>query len=175
MSLNPDRVRFSVSLFRSVTEKMADDPRVDILLVDDNPGDVRLISEALEETEFRPGIRHAKDGFEAMQFLRRQPPFENAPKPAIILLDLNLPRKDGRAVLAEIKSDSSLASIPVIVFSGSDAPQDISACYALHANSYIVKPRDLTGLTETVECLTRFWLGCVTLPPDSGPRTWSSS
>ncbi len=175
MSLDPDRVLFSISLFRSVTEKMADEPRVDILLVDDNPGDVRLITEALEETKFRPGILHTKDGLEAMQFLRRQPPFENAQRPAIILLDLNLPRKDGRAVLGEIKSDPGLASIPVIIFSGSDAPQDISACYALHANAYIVKPRDLTGLAETVECLTHFWLGCVKLPADTGSRTWSSS
>ncbi len=154
---------------------MADDPRAEILLVDDNPGDVRLISEALEETQFRPGIQHAKDGIEAMQFLRRQPPFDNAPRPVFILLDLNLPRKDGRSVLAEIKSDPGLASIPVIVFSGSDAPQDISSCYALHANSYIVKPRDLKGLTETIECLTHFWLGCARLPPDTTPRTWSSS
>ena len=175
MSLSPEEALLFLSPSRNAIEEMADDPRAEILLVDDNPGDVRLISEALEETTFRPGIRHAKDGVEAMRFLHRQPPFENAPRPVFILLDLNLPRRDGRSVLAEIKSDPGLASIPVIVFSGSDAPQDISACYALHANSYIVKPRDLNGLTETVECLTHFWLGCVKLAPDTAPRTWGPS
>ena len=174
MSPSLAKAPLSSSPFRSATDDMADGTRVDILLVDDNPGDVRLITDALAETKLRPEIRHARDGIEAMQFLRREPPFEDASKPGIVLLDLNLPRKDGRAVLSEIKSDPALASIPVIIFSGSDAPQDISACYALHANSYIVKPRDLIGLNETVECLTHFWLGCVKLPPDTGPRTWSA-
>lgn len=139
---------------------------VDILLVEDNLGDVRLITEALAETDMDPSVHCVRDGVEALQFLRRQAPFESAPKPAIVILDLNLPRKDGRDVLAEIKSDTALSSTPVIVFSGSDAPQDISACYRLHANCYIVKPRDLFGMSETISSLVDFWLQKVKLPPD---------
>lgn len=144
---------------------MAKTNRVDILLVEDNLGDIKLITEALAETDVHPGIHHVRDGIEAMQFLRREAPFEDAPKPTIIILDLNLPRKNGRVVLAEIKSDPTLALTPVIVLSGSDAPQDISTCYALHANCYIIKPRDLSGLTETICCLVDFWLKKVKLPP----------
>jgi len=147
---------------------MSDDNTVDILLVEDNPGDIRLITEALEETEVHPEIRYARDGIEAMQFLRREPPYENAPKPAIVMLDLNLPKKDGRTVLGEIKSDQTLALTPVIILSGSDAPQDICSCYALHANCYIVKPRDLLGLSATMGSLIDFWLKRVKLPSDSG-------
>ncbi len=148
---------------------MAVDSRVDILLVEDNPGDVRLITEALAETDQKPEIGCVRDGVEAIRFLRNEPPFEAAPKPAIIILDLNLPRKDGRAVLAEIKADPSLAMIPVIIFSGSDAPQDISTCYDLHANCYMVKPRDLFGMTEALKALTEFWLQRVKLPPGASP------
>lgn len=145
---------------------MAKTRRVDILLVEDNLGDIKLITEALAETDVHPEIHCVRDGIEAMQFLRRETPYEDAPKPTIIILDLNLPRKNGRVVLAEIKSDSNLALTPVIVLSGSDAPQDISTCYALHANCYITKPRDLFGLTETVHCLVDFWLKKVRLPFD---------
>ena len=148
---------------------MVENKHVDILLVEDNLGDIKLITDALAETNLRPGIHYVRDGIEAMQFLRKQAPFENAPKPAIVLLDLNLPRKDGRAVLAEIKSDPALAHTPVIVLSGSDAPQDISACYALHANCYISKPRDLFGMNETISSLVDFWLQKVRLPPDPNP------
>ncbi len=152
---------------------MANKRSVDILLVEDNRGDVVLITQALAETDIRPDIRCVRDGVEAMQYLRREAPFEDALKPAIIILDLNLPRKDGRAVLAEIKSDPTLALIPVIVFSSSDAPQDISTCYDLHANCYIVKPRDLFGMTETIRSLVDFWLQKVNLPPDPDPPTGS--
>lgn len=154
---------------------MADSKQVDILLVDDNPGDVMLITQALEETDVRPPIHSVRDGIEAMQFLRREPPFEKAVKPAIMILDLNLPRKDGRLLLGEIKSDPNLASIPVIILSGSDAPQDISTCYALHANCYIVKPRDLFSLTETINSLVDFWFKKVKLPVDRNLQTWSGA
>lgn len=145
---------------------MTKDKRIDILLVEDNPGDIKLITDALAETVMRPGVHCVRDGIEAMQFLRNRAPFEDAPRPAIVLLDLNLPRKDGRTVLAEIKSDPTLAHTPVIIFSGSDAPQDISACYALHTNCYIIKPRDLFGMIETIGSLVDFWLRRVKLPPD---------
>ena len=147
---------------------MADGKGIDILLVEDNRGDVALITQALSETVTNPGVRRVGDGIEAMQYLRREAPFEDAPKPAIIMLDLNLPRKDGRDVLAEIKSDPGLAHIPVIVFSSSDAPQDISTCYDLHANCYIVKPRDLNGMNEMISSLVDFWLQKVQLPHDGG-------
>ncbi len=153
---------------------MANNRSVDILLVEDNRGDVTLITQALAETDIRPEILRVQDGIEAMQYLHREAPFEDALKPAIIILDLNLPRKDGRVVLAEIKSDPTLALIPVIVFSSSDAPQDVSTCYALHANCYIIKPRDLSGMTETIRTLVDFWLQKVKLPPEPNPQTSSS-
>jgi chemotaxis family two-component system response regulator Rcp1 len=141
--------------------------RVDILLIEDNLGDIQLFTEALEETAANPKIFSIRDGIEAIKFLHNEPPYQDAPKPAIIILDLNLPRKDGRRILAEIKSDPALGIIPVIIFSGSDAPQDVSACYSLHANCYIVKPRDLFGLAETIHSLVDFWLMKVKLPSDA--------
>ena len=150
---------------------MADNRRADILLVEDNRGDITLITQAVAETDIRPEIHCVRDGVEAMHYLRREAPFEDALKPAIIILDLNLPRKDGRTVLAEIKSDPVLALTPVIVLSGSDAPQDISICYALHANCYVIKPRDLYGMNETVRSLVDFWLQRVKLPPDPSPHS----
>jgi CheY-like chemotaxis protein len=100
-----------------------------------------------------------------LQFLRRAGQFKDAPEPSIVILDLNLPRKNGQSVLAEIRSDPALALLPVIVLSGSDAPQDITGCYALHANCYIVKPRDLAGMNDTIRSLSDFWLDKVKLPP----------
>ena len=150
---------------------MADNRRADILLVEDNRGDITLITQAVAETDIRPEIHCVRDGVEAMHYLRREAPFEDALKPAIIILDLNLPRKDGRTVLAEIKSDPVLALTPVIVLSGSDAPQDISICYALHANCYVIKPRDLYGMNETIRSLVDFWLQRVKLPPDPSPHS----
>ncbi len=149
---------------------MAKNEGVDILLAEDNPGDVKLITDALAETDMHPTVHCVKDGVEAMRFLRRQAPFERTAKPAIVLLDLNLPGKDGRSVLAEIKSDPSLASTPVIILSGSDAPQDVATCYALHANCYVIKPRDLFGMNETIGSLADFWLKRVELPPEPNPR-----
>lgn len=151
------------------------DNRVDILLVEDNPGDIKLITEALAETGTRPRVHCVRDGIEALRFLRRQAPFEGTPGPGIVVLDLNLPRKDGRAVLAEIKSDPALAPTPVIVLSGSDAPQDISTCYALHANCYIVKPRDLFGMNATMRSLVDFWLQRVKLPSDRNAENRSGA
>jgi chemotaxis family two-component system response regulator Rcp1 len=139
--------------------------RVDILLVEDNLGDILLFTEATAETDVRPEIRSVRDGVEALKFLRMEPPFEDAPRPSIVVLDLNLPRKGGRTVLQEIKSDPELAAIPVIVLSGSDAPQDILSCYALHANAYIVKPRDLYGMSAAVRSIVEFWLQRAALPP----------
>jgi len=137
---------------------------VDILLIEDNPGDVRLITDALAETDVRPVMRYVKDGVEAMHFLRREAPFESAPRPGIIVLDLNLPRRDGLAVLKAIKSDPVLKLTPVIIFSGSDAPGDITTSYALGANCYIVKPRDLNSFTETVRCIVDLWLKRARVP-----------
>jgi chemotaxis family two-component system response regulator Rcp1 len=144
----------------------------DILLVEDNPGDIKLITDALAETGVSVNVHSVRDGIDAMRFLRNEPPFEHSPTPAIVLLDLNIPRKDGREVLAEIKSDPVLGLKPVVIFSGSDAPQDISACYSLHANCYVVKPRDLFELTDTVNSLVDFWLKRVKLPPNiQSPET----
>ncbi len=145
---------------------MEEQKEVDILLIEDNPGDIKLITTALAETDRCPATICVRDGIEAIQFLRKQPPFENATRPAIIILDLNLPRKDGRAVLAEIKADPALSPIPVIIFSGSDAPQDICTCYSLHANCYIVKPRNLLGMIEIMDSLVDFWLMKVKIPSD---------
>ncbi|MEE8413318.1 MAG: response regulator [Dehalococcoidales bacterium] len=150
---------------------MVNSRRVDILLVEDNPGDVMLITQALAETDIHPEIRHVQDGVEAMKYLHKEPPFDDALKPAIIIMDLNLPRKDGRLVLAEIKSDPALALTPVIIFSSSDSPHDISTCYDLHANCYLVKPRDLFGMTEIIRSLVDFWLQKVKLPPTLDPQT----
>jgi chemotaxis family two-component system response regulator Rcp1 len=150
---------------------MINDRQANILLVEDNRGDIMLITQAMEETNIHLQVHRVGDGIEALQFLRRQAPFEDVPEPAIIILDLNLPRKDGRTVLAEVKSDPTLASIPVIVLSGSDAPLDISTCYALHANCYIVKPRDLFGLTDMIKSLVDFWFTKVKLPADLNRET----
>lgn len=144
---------------------MPNSRRVDILLVEHDTGDARLITDALAETDVTPGVSHVRDGVEAMLFLRREAPFADAPRPRIILLDLNLPGMDGRAVLRAVKSDPSLAFTPIIVFSGSDAPNDIITCYAAGANCYIVKPRDRHGFTETFRSLVDFWCKRVTLSP----------
>lgn len=148
---------------------MEGNDHIAILLIEDNPGDIRLITEALAEAEPRAQIHFVRDGVEAMRFLLKQAPFESAPEPAIILLDINLPRMSGRSLLAEIKSDPHLGLTPVLVLSGSDAPQDIVACYSLHANGYIVKPRDLYGMNEAIRSLADFWLHKVTLPPSPEP------
>lgn len=137
---------------------------VEILLVEDNPGDARLTQEALKEGKIRNNLHHAKDGVEALQFLRREGPHANAPTPDIVLLDLNLPKKDGRQVLAEMKADDALKTIPVVVLTTSEAEQDILRSYALHANCYVTKPVDLEKFISIVRAIENFWLAVVKLP-----------
>jgi two-component system, chemotaxis family, response regulator Rcp1 len=138
---------------------------VDILLVEDNPADVRLTELAFEEGRVTNHLYVAEDGVEAMAFLRRGPGHENAPRPDLILLDLNLPRKDGREVLAEIKADEELKRIPVVVLTTSEDEKDILKSYNLHANCYIHKPVDFKQFMHIVQSLEGFWLTVVRLPP----------
>lgn len=146
-------------------EKDAVSPPIDILLVEDNPGDVRLTKEALKEGKVYNNLHWAKDGVEALEFLRREGIHKKAPRPDIILLDLNLPKKDGREVLSVIKSDDQLKNIPVVVLTTSKAEEDVLRSYALHANCYVTKPVDLEKFIVVVQSIDRFWLTVVTLPP----------
>jgi len=138
---------------------------VDILLVEDNPGDVRLARESLRESKVRNQLFVIEDGVEAMAFLRREGKYAQAPRPDLILLDLNLPRKDGREVLAEIKADDNLKRIPVVMLTISKAEEDILRAYNLHVNCYITKPIDLDRFIEVVKIIEDFWLTIVKLPP----------
>jgi len=140
---------------------------IEILLVEDNPGDVRLTVEGLNEGKVRNNLHVARDGVEALAFLRRQAQFADAVRPDLILLDLNLPRKDGREVLAEIKSDADLKTIPVVVLTTSRAEQDVLNSYQLQANCYITKPVDLEQFITVVKSIEDFWLTIVTLPRQS--------
>lgn len=149
---------------RYIAQKIETRP-VDILLVEDNPGDVRLTKEALKDAKVLNEIYVARDGVEAMQFVHREGSFANAPIPDLILLDLNLPRKDGREVLAEIKKDPKLQHIPVVVLTTSKADEDIIKTYNLHANAYITKPVDLNRFVEIMHALEQFWFTIVKLPP----------
>lgn len=137
---------------------------VEILMVEDNPADARLTEEALKEGLLCNRLHLARDGVEAMQFLRKEGAFSDAPRPDVVLLDLNLPRKDGREVLAEIKTDPDLKHIPVVVLTTSEAEQDIVKSYALHANCYVTKPVDLQRFIEIVRQIETFWLQIVKLP-----------
>ena len=137
---------------------------VEILLVEDNPGDVRLTKEALREAKVINNLTVLKDGVEALAFLRRQGIYDNAATPHLILLDLNLPRKDGREVLAEIKADEKLKRIPVVVLTTSQDEQDVFKSYNLHANCYVTKPVDLEQFMTVVKSIEDFWLGIVMLP-----------
>ena len=134
-------------------------------LVEDNPGDVRLTKEALKDAKVLNEIYVAKDGVEALEFLHRKGRFSSVPLPDLILLDLNLPKKDGREVLAEIKEDPILKHIPVVVLTTSKADEDIIKTYNLHANAYITKPVDLTRFAEIIHILNEFWFTIVKLPP----------
>jgi len=138
---------------------------IDILMVEDSPSDAFLTREALKQAKESSRIHVVNDGVEAMEFLRREGAFAGAPRPDIILLDLNMPRKDGREVLAEIKGDAKLKSIPVIVLTSSSAEQDILHAYNLHANCYITKPADFNRFKEVIKSIEMFWFGKVTLPP----------
>ena len=137
---------------------------IEILLVEDNPGDVRLTIEAMREAKLSNRLHVAEDGVEAMQFLRREGRFGDAPRPDLILLDLNLPKKDGREVLAEIKSDPVLKRIPVVVLTTSHAEEDVLRAYDLHANCYVTKPVDLEQFMKIVKQIDEFWLKLVILP-----------
>jgi chemotaxis family two-component system response regulator Rcp1 len=138
---------------------------IEILLVEDNPGDVRLTKEALKEGKVRNNMFVATDGEEALTFLRQQGKYAEACRPDLILLDLNLPKKSGREVLEEIKADPELKRIPVVVLTISKAEQDILKSYDLHANCYITKPVDLEQFIEVVKSIEDFWLTVVMLPP----------
>jgi FOG: CheY-like receiver len=135
-----------------------------VLLVEDNPGDVRLTKEALKEGKVYSNLHWAKDGVEALEFLRRQGKFADVPRPDIILLDLNLPKKDGREVLSEIKNDDDLKRIPVVILTTSKAEEDVLRSYQLHANCYVTKPVDLEKFIGVVQSIDKFWLTVVTLP-----------
>lgn len=138
---------------------------VQVLFVEDNPGDVRLTQEALKEGKLCTNLHIVPDGVEAMAFLRKQGEYADVPRPDLILLDLNLPRKDGREVLAEIKSDEDLKRIPVVILTTSSAEQDILKTYSLHANCYVTKPVDLDQFMKVVKAIEDFWLTLVKLPP----------
>lgn len=130
----------------------------DVLLVEDNPGDIRLLEEAFQEAGLSCRLNIARDGEQAMAFLRKEGRYENSPRPALILLDLNLPRKDGREVLAEIKTEKLLQKIPVVVLTTSTNPDDVHRAYELHANCYFAKPGDIESLMKLGRLLESFWL-----------------
>jgi len=136
----------------------------EVLLVEDSPGDVRLTREAFADAKVHINLNVASDGIEAMAFLRREGEYANVPRPDLILLDLNLPKKDGREVLGEIKESADLKSIPVVVLTTSAAEEDILRSYRLHANCYITKPVDLDGFLKVVQSIDSFWLSVVQLP-----------
>ncbi|RPJ79478.1 MAG: response regulator [Alphaproteobacteria bacterium] len=137
---------------------------VEILLVEDNEGDVGLIEEVFEEAKIRNNIHVAEDGEEAVLYLRGEGKFSGSPRPDIILLDLNLPKKDGREVLKEIKEDNNLKNIPVVILTTSNAEKDILRAYDLHANAYITKPLDFDQFIKVVGSIENFWLEIVNLP-----------
>ena len=136
---------------------------VEVLLVEDNPGDVRLTMEAFKEGKIRNHMSVVGDGVEALAFLRREGPYANAPRPDIILLDLNLPKKNGRDVLAEIKAEEDLKRIPVVVLTTSNEEKDILGTYDLHANCYITKPVDFAQFVTAVKLIEDFWFNIIKL------------
>ncbi len=142
---------------------------IDILLVEDNPGDARLATEALTHDKLPNCVTTVQDGVEALAFLRRQGHYANAPRPDLILLDLNLPKKDGREVLAEVKADEHLRQIPVIVLTTSQADEDILRAYDLHGNCYINKPLTWTEFARVVKMIEDFWFSTVKLPLHTKP------
>jgi len=139
---------------------------IEVLLVEDNPGDVRLTREALKDSRIVNNLSVVHDGVEALRYLRREGPYAQATRPQMVLLDLNLPKKDGREVLKEIKGDPSLRTIPVVILTSSEAERDIASVYALGANCYITKPVDLDQFITVVRLIEDFWFGIVKLPPE---------
>ncbi len=143
---------------------------IELLLVEDSPSDTDLTVAALDGAKILNHLNVVEDGVEAMDFLRRQGPYTNVPRPDLILLDLNLPRKDGREVLAEIKADEQLKTIPVVVLTTSEADEDVLRAYAHHANCYIRKPVDFRQFLTVVKAIESFWLTVVKLPPNGEKR-----
>ena len=142
---------------------------LEVLLVEDSPGDVRLTQEALKDAKVHINLRVVRDGIDAMAFLMREGEYATVPRPDLILLDLNLPRKDGREVLKEIKENPEMKSIPVVILTTSASEADILRSYLLHANCYITKPVNLDGFLTVVKSIDSFWLSVVKLPPNPGP------
>jgi chemotaxis family two-component system response regulator Rcp1 len=138
---------------------------IEILMVEDNPGDVRLTREALKHGKVSNTMHVVEDGVAALDFLYRRGAYGKAPRPDLILLDLNLPKKNGREVLQEIKQDAHLQAIPVVILTTSQAEEDVLRAYRLHANCYITKPVDFIQFTKIVRTIEEFWLTIVTLPP----------
>jgi two-component system, chemotaxis family, response regulator Rcp1 len=136
-----------------------------VLLVEDSPTDVLMTQEALEQTNLLSNLHVVEDGVEAVAFLRRTGSYGHAPRPDLILLDCNLPRKDGREVLAEVKADADLKAIPIVVLTTSQAERDILTAYSLHANCYVTKPVNLKDFIQTIHEIVTFWFTVVTLPP----------
>ncbi|MEU4743221.1 response regulator [Actinosynnema sp. NPDC023658] len=137
---------------------------IDVLLVEDDPGDALMTQEAFEHHKIRNQLHVVRDGVEALEFLRREGQYEDAPRPGLILLDLNLPKMDGREVLADIKADESLRTIPVVVLTTSEAEEDILRSYNLHANAYVTKPVDFDRFIEVVRQIDDFFVTVVKLP-----------
>ncbi len=137
---------------------------IEILLADDSATDVMLAEEALEHAKVRNHLHVVKDGVEALAFLRQEGRYAGSPRPDLILLDLNMPRKDGREVLSEVKADESLRAIPVVVLTTSEAQEDVLSSYGLHANCYITKPVDFEQFANVVRAIDQFWFTVVTLP-----------
>jgi CheY-like chemotaxis protein len=142
---------------------------IEILLVEDSPGDVRLTQEGLRDAPMLNRLHIAPDGVEAMAFLRREGKYADVPRPHLILLDLNLPKKSGHEVLKEVKEDPTLSSIPVVMLTTSDADEDILRSYQLHANCYVTKPVGLDKFLTVVQTLQQFWMSVAKLPGDSAP------
>jgi CheY-like chemotaxis protein len=138
---------------------------MEILLVEDSPSDAMMTREALEDSRLLSILHTVTDGEEAMDFLRQRAPYESAPRPGLILLDLNLPKKSGQEILAEVKADDQLKAIPIVVLTTSRAEDDLKKAYGYHANCYIIKPVEFSRLVEVVRSIRDFWLNTVTLPP----------
>ncbi len=145
---------------------------IDILIVEDNPGDARLIKEVLNDNKVFNSLYLVNDGVEAMSFLHNEGKYTGFPKPDLIILDLNLPKKDGREVLAEIKNDEDLSHIPVVIMTISQAEEDILKTYKLHANCYITKSIDLNEFIKVIKSIEDFWFSIVKLPPKNDLRKW---
>lgn len=139
--------------------------KVTILLVEDNPADADLTRESLFDCKILHDLHVAADGVDALHFLRRHPPHEDAPRPDLIFLDLNLPRMDGRELLSELKADSDLRRIPVVVLTSSKAEEDVVRSYELHASAYVTKPVDLAGFWTIIKAIEGFWFSVVRFPP----------